>query len=991
MARNSKYNVDINADTSNFAKGVDGINRMTEELDSSLTRIKQKTQGPFFNNKALSSVNDLQRSLKGIVDMLDKANSKKGNSGNPFQKALYDDSKRQAQQISKALNAQQQAILNSSKIIKSPTLSRGRQRLNQDFDTLRSEYKQNNGSKYQNASARETNSEARNMMAQANRLINAVHNNDGRISARDKRSYNSRLDSIGSYLGVRADGTSDKMESLKEQREDLFKRGDAAVSERDRLAVKTNRTDDENAKLAELEKDITEALKSVDAIDSSIKVIGKLEDKFKELQSTGNDIRSVTPSRRSAYVTYSAIGAARNMFSSGESIINSQQQDTRSLTAAAGTYNSFSMRHQAERAGMRYGISGSEMLAAENSYVQGAGYTSDDDVNRAGVRTGILAKVTGATVADSTSLTSTYAQNVQGANATSLAGFQQTFEGALDKSGMTKYGASQVKALDKLLSTVAKQNGGSLTKEQANSLANVQGQLASTGNKALMGENGADTMSTVSSAIQGSSTNPTLRTAFLLSDRQRYSGVTGQANLIRDTSEGLSNEHVQDMLKQIGQGKGLAASFGSTKLASTFMSQQLGVQPKVMDDIIKGLNTGDNTALNKAIGKSSEKSKLSTQQSSGSEASVDRNNASQEAANAQLGQLTLGLKAATGSVIASSVGLTQFNTMLRMVTATMEGAAPVMAGKTAASVLSGGAKLNSKYATNANLGATGTSTPTSWNEAAAAKINSGGGKFGNWARNTKVGGGLSSLASTALMSTPVTKATALGTKATSLVANSSKLQAISNVATKGTNLVAGTLGRVAPFIPAAVEGVSAVSDKANRGSHIGGAIGSTIGTVAGLMTGNPLLAMAASMGGQAIGSGIGGLFDKRSSSNSTKDEQSLTNKKSAVEKLREKNIKADSSLTDKQLRAEGKKSGSGSGTRSSTTGTSPYDKALNETNKTDSAKAKSSNIGHGSANKVVVSGTINHTGNVADTSQLKANTQSAINNLLTNPEANETN
>ena len=38
---------------------------------------------------------------------------------------------------------------------------------------------------------------------------------------------------------------------------------------------------------------------------------------------------------------------------------------------------------------------------------------------------------------------------------------------------------------------------------------------------------------------------------------------------------------------------------------------------------------------------------------------------------------------------------------------------------------------------------------------------------------------------------------------------------------------------------------------------------------------------------------------------------------------------------------------------------------------------------------MAVSGTINHTGNVADASQLQAQTNMALNSLLTNPNANE--
>ena len=222
----------------------------------------------------------------------------------------------------------------------------------------------------------------------------------------------------------------------------------------------------------------------------------------------------------------------------------------------------------------------------------------------------------------------------------------------------------------------------------------------------------------------------------------------------------------------------------------------------------------------------------------------------------------------------------------------------------------------------------------------------------------------------------------------------------SRLANGASNVVGTVAGKALPFIPAALEAGQAVSDKQNRGAHVGGAVGSVAGTIAGGLTGNPLIAMAASMGGQWLGSKVGGLFDSQAK---RKDDEANTQKKSAVESKREKNIKADSALTDKQLRLAGKSGKNKGGREGTTKNNNSFDNTIENTNKADDdkkqtakekakAKAKATKASSSGSNgqaKVLVSGTINHTGTVADTSQLDAQTNEALNRLLTNPRANE--
>lgn len=983
----SKINVDFLANTSDFSKGVTRVNEMVETLDSLMEKISRNASKPLFDSSSLRSINDMVSSLKQAEQLVNKVkststtskrnrNANRSSGQNPFQTALRDDANKQIAQLRAQLNRERSTIQNSSKLIPKYTQSRGKVRTNEDFDTYVTENKQNRAGVLRREQAREDNSSIRNIMTAMDRYTNNIRNNDGRITAVQKRAYNSTLDKAGSLLDIDENGNSGYIQKLQEEKAGInarSNRANARLTELQNSGLPKEAIEEESANLV---NDIEEAAKALGAVENSLKKADDAMAKFRDLQSAGSEIREVTPSRRSAFAVYAGISAARGMFSAGENTLRAEQADTRSLTAANGTYDSYRMRKISEQSGLRYGISGSEMLAAENQYIQGAGYQNSADVLRAGQRTGILAKTTGSTVADSTSLTGTYASTVNGASSSDLSQFQHTFEGALDKSGMTKYGASQVKALDKLLSTVASQNGGSLTKEQANNLANLQGVAASTGDKSLMGAAGADTLSKINGSIT-SGDNSLVRTGLIMANPKKYgNGIQGWANQRQAMSEGLANKDVQNIVL----GKGGPLGNLDAKSRAAIVGVNVGnISPDRMQKLQEAYQKNGKLSSKQLqeLGVSSESNKLDKQRSS-IEGKNDRNDASQQAAEAQLGQWTNLIKASTGALVADIAGLSSFGTALRVLTTTLGSVAPIKAGRWVASTATGGLRNTSKYAPN---NGTVSGTPTTWNGRLANKINTGGGKVANYLRNTQVGQGVSGAATSFLGSGLVTGTTAKATKLSSAVANSSKLNAFRSTTTGLLEGGSNVLGKVAPYAYGAYEGYQAITDKENRGSHIGSGLGNIAGTALGGFFGGPIGMLLGGLAGGVIGNSVGSLFDNKAVD---KDDQANTNKKSAIEKQREKNIKDDTTLTDKQLRALNKNlnGGSGSGTRSSTTGTSPYDKALAE-------QGKSKNNAKASSNTVVVSGTINHTGSVADTSQLQANTQNALNNLLSVPSANE--
>ena len=1042
----SKFNIEFTADTSKLGSKFEQYNRLIEQSQKALERLDAAGNKQIVDRRALSGIENLKNDLQELQKSMEKINntqvgpktgsqrSRRNRNAERNQNISTDTafSRQMAQQLSDNINnIIEQAVKSSSDYMSAGHIlpdrrnMRGRTTTNSTYEEdLRGRDANRRGVSYTQES-RARNSSTKNLINQAERSINAINDTGGRITYQARKSYDRKMNNIGDELGgFDETGKSAKRASQEQQRDEFLAQGQDYTSRRQALESKSNLSADDKNELGMLKNEIENNDKLVRSIKSEIDMTARLEKEFVKLKNAEGDIKEVTPSRRSAFATYAMVGAVRGMSTNGQQILAAQQADTRAISASSGQYNSYQVRKQAESAGLPYGISGSEMLANESAFIQGAGNNGEADRTLAGERTGILSRLTGATAEDSRSLTSSYAQNVNGASGQGLQQFQQVFEGAMSKSDMTKYGASQVKALDTLISTVARNNGGSLSQAQAEDLARTQGQLAASGDKALMGENGANTLSTIDSSIRNGGQNQFLRTAFLMSNPERYgNGIEGWANMQGDMQKGATPENLQRLFGKNAQRKN---GFGgiSSKAYNQIMGQNLDITGEKAGKIADALAKNGGKQLSKKqmkdIGVTYEDGQYK-EYSDSSDGKNDRNAASTEQASARLGQWSQAIKTNIAMTLQADSSLALFNVAIRAATTSLEAVAPIKGGRM---VASGIAKANSgnRYSDMRQTDANGNRTSFlasaaageaagagSWRQRATNSLENGGGKLGSKIRSTSLGGSLVTGATSVVNSSAVAKGANMYSKASGVagrvsgrIMSNPVVQGASRLANGASNVVGTVAGKALPFIPAALEAGQAVSDKQNRGAHVGGAVGSVAGTIAGGLTGNPLIAMAAGMGGQWLGSKVGGLFDSQAK---RKDDEANTQKKSAVESKREKNIKADSALTDKQLRLAGK-SGKNKGSREGTTkNNNSFDNTIENTNKADddkkqtakekakakakAKKASASGSNGGTTLKMAVSGTINHTGNVADASQLQAQTNMALNSLLTNPNANE--
>lgn len=729
------------------------------------------------------------------------------------------------------------------------------------------------------------------------------------------------------------------------------------------------------------------------SITEYIKVLDKAKNNLSNLEKTmSNPDAKFAPTGGLSGLLYSrsqkiANGAVYGGFGSlaglglkGNSIIDQNQPLTRAIGANNGTYDSRAVQLSAQRSGMRYGLTGSDMLGSEMAYMDGRGYTNQSDMNQAGINTGMFAKTTGMTIDQSNQLTSVISSNTNDKGSSGLKDVQDTFYGALKQAGLTNRAYGQSSQLSNILGTYTSLRGGQATTAQLQGQTAMQSALGSTGNSGLLGANGANFMNQMNTSIIGQGANsPLMQLALMKSDPSKFNGsYNGYANIIDQTSKGLDGTN----LKAITGMSDMMGPRANSYFSNMLKGMGVNVTPDTASDILKlsksgkldGLDNKDMIAqLQKSGAISSDDAKKMQQGSQ--DASYDKGQASFEKASTTVGNLTrnitaLALRATGGSAAILALG-------------TAAAGAAISLGKIGlATSLSGGIK----------------------NSVGGSGISGTGGKGGGFlsrvgtATKEKIGG-LSSAVSNSSIGQAV-GATTLFQKGKGIVSGASSKGA--GLLSKGTGLLSkvgtlgeGVVGKALPWVGAGLTAVDTVSNIANGASakQIGSGIGSGGGAILGGVLGSalgPLGTIGGSMLGSwlggAAGSGIGGLFG--SDGSKQKDDESLTNKKLSAEQMRTKNIKDDETFVNKYGKVVDKKSdafsGGGSNNASSDSSTSPFDNIKNTGGK---GAAGSTDSG---VTKVIVTGEIKHSGDVTDMSQVQVSAEGVLSNLFNNVQANET-
>ena len=831
---------------------------------------------------------------------------------------------------------------------------------------------------------------------QSNRRIQTRIQSGGFISSGERITANNNLDSARNILtdNGRFSSTDGRINDLKYKK-------DTNNSLRDSIYGDIKRVTDngKNRELTTAEKNTIQELvhqrdllkTQNDSIDKYTKRLNSVKQNYDKLEKSLNSPDAkYTPSsglsgmiynrsqRIANGIVYGGAASAFGLGMVGNGIIGQNQPITRAMGANNGTYNSRVAQLAAQRAGMQYGLSGSDMLSSEASYMSGAGYTNASDMAQAGINTGIFAKTTGMTVDQSNALTSVVANS--NGDAKDLKGVQDTFYGALKQAGLTSRANGQATQLSSILGTYAGLRGGQVTGDGMNGQVAMQSALGSTGNSGLLGQNGANFMNQMNSSIIGQGANSQfMQLALRNSDPTKYGGsYQGYANIIDQTQKGLDGTNLKAITNFSSiMGGPRSASYMASSINSNFGTNittetAQSIQGLVKSGKLDGLDTkGAIKAMQQSGAITADEAKKMQQGSS--DATYDKGNAAFEKAATTVGNLTR-----------------ELTSMMKVTT-----------GGSATITLLGGAALGAAGALGKIALSTGLSN-------AIRNGVTGGGTGGGFFSTLKAGGtGLlskaknSSLGSKILNSAPGVMATAGLAKgsgvlakgaemATSFIGGSNALRAGAGFMGKATNV----LGKAVPFLPAVLSAGQIAGDfmggasSKQKSTDIGGGIGTVAGGIAGTFLGGPLGTAIGATAGNWLGSTIGGMFGSEASQK--KDDESLTNKKLQTEQQRAKNIKEDGKFVNEYGRVVDKKGNSNplnsSGSDvSSDSSTSPFE-SLKNTGAYGSAGAT-----NGGQTQVVISGTINHTGSVADMSQVEVSAQGVLSNLFNGvTQANET-
>lgn len=831
---------------------------------------------------------------------------------------------------------------------------------------------------------------------QSNRRIQTRIQSGGFISSGERITANNNLDSARNILtdNGRFSSTDGRINDLKYKK-------DTNNSLRDSMYGDIKRVTDngKNRELTTAEKNTIQELvhqrdllkTQNDSIDKYTNRLNSIKQNYDKLEKSLNspDAKYAPSSGLSGMIynrsqriangiVYGGAASAFGLGMVGNGIIGQNQPITRAMGANNGTYNSRVAQLAAQRAGMQYGLSGSDMLSSEASYMAGAGYTNAGDMAQAGINTGMFAKTTGMTVDQSNALTSVVANS--NGDAKDLKGVQDTFYGALKQAGLTSRANGQATQLSSILGTYAGLRGGQVTGDGMNGQVAMQSALGSTGNSGLLGQNGANFMNQMNSSIIGQGANSQfMQLALMNSDPKKYNGsYEGYANIIDQTQKGLDGTNLKAIANQGSLVRGprdssymanaINSNFGTNITTETAQS----IQGLAKSGKLDGLDTkGAIKAMQQSGAITADEAKKMQQGSS--DATYDKGNAAFEKAATTVGNLTR-----------------ELTSMMKVTT-----------GGSATITLLGGAALGAAGALGKIALSTGLSN-------AIRNGVTGGGAGGGFFSTLKAGGtGLlskaknSSLGSKILNSAPGVMATAGLAKgsgvlakgaemATSFIGGSNALRAGAGFMGKATNV----LGKAVPFLPAVLSAGQIAGDfmggtsSKQKSTDIGGGIGTVAGGIAGTFLGGPLGTAIGATAGNWLGSTIGGMFGSEASQK--KDDESLTNKKLQTEQQRAKNIKEDGKFVNEYGRVVDKKgngnplNSSGSDV-SSDSSTSPFE-SLKNTGAYGSAGAT-----NGGQTQVVISGTINHTGSVADMSQVEVSAQGVLSNLFNGvTQANET-
>jgi hypothetical protein len=218
----------------------------------------------------------------------------------------------------------------------------------------------------------------------------------------------------------------------------------------------------------------------------------------------------------------------------------------------------------------RMGLTGQDMLAFQQNYLTNRGFSGMDDLNSAMRNQAIFQRSTGL----DTETTKQFFDSVfsTGAvNGSQVTDIQDAFIGAIKQSGMEGREKDQLKALQGLLDTVGR--GRAMTNAEVMNVMGLQSVLASSGNRALRGEQGGQLLANLNEGIRGAFNDPMARLAF--GQGTQYQGLEGRFALREQMDKGISDAENIRVIGRIAESYTNSKS-GQNEAFASFVEERLG-------------------------------------------------------------------------------------------------------------------------------------------------------------------------------------------------------------------------------------------------------------------------------------------------------------------------------------------------------------------------------------------------------------------------------
>lgn len=229
----------------------------------------------------------------------------------------------------------------------------------------------------------------------------------------------------------------------------------------------------------------------------------------------------------------------------------------------------------------RLGMSATEMLRFQQTYLTNRGFTSRVDLEEAMMNQAYFSRITG-TSSDRASQFFESVFSSASVSGDSVRNIQNAFVGAIKQSGMEGREESQLEALEGILDEMSR--GRRLSEHELMNVMGLQSVLASSGVEGLRGTRGGELLAGLSAGIRNAVDDPSNLLMFGMGTQ--YQGLSGYTQLVEKLEKGIADV---DNVALIGR---IAESFGTSEdeqaaVAYRFIRGNLGVDATM--EQVKGL------------------------------------------------------------------------------------------------------------------------------------------------------------------------------------------------------------------------------------------------------------------------------------------------------------------------------------------------------------------------------------------------------------------